>query len=73
MYALGSYLHWNTVAGLLAVLPFASLICFYYARETPVWLAKKGLVEEAKDALTWLRGDEDQVQDVCLSVTGSAG
>jgi len=69
VYSLGSYLHWQTVAGLLAFLPLTSLICFYFARETPVWLAKKGLVEEAEDSLTWLRGDEYQVHSVHFSVS----
>jgi hypothetical protein len=57
------------VAGVLAVIPLTSLTCFYFVRETPVWLAKKGLVEEAREALTWLRGDEYQVHSVHSSVS----
>jgi len=69
VYSLGSYLHWQTVAGLLAVLPLMSLICLFFSRETPVWLAKNGQVQKAKDSLTWLRGDEYQVRSVHFSVS----
>lgn len=61
MYALGSYLHWHIVAGVLATIPLTSLTVFFFVPESPVWLAKKGLEEEAEDALTWLRGDVIQV------------
>lgn len=60
VYVLGSYLHWHTVAGVLASLPLTSFACFFFVPESPVWLAKKGLTEEAQQALTWLRGDKKQ-------------
>lgn len=71
MYALGSYLHWHIVAGVLATIPLTSFTAFFFVPESPVWLAKKGLVEEAEDAFTWLRGDEKQVDleaSYCLSL-----
>jgi hypothetical protein len=49
------------VAGVLAALPLTSFTCFFFVPESPVWLAKKGLAEEAQQALTWLRGDKKQV------------
>jgi hypothetical protein len=61
VYVLGSYLHWHIVAGVLASIPLTSLTCFCFVPESPVWLAKKGLAEEAQDALAWLRGDKKQV------------
>ncbi|KDR20984.1 facilitated trehalose transporter Tret1-2 homolog isoform X2 [Zootermopsis nevadensis] len=62
VYALGSYLHWHIVAGVLATIPLTSFTAFFFVPESPVWLAKKGLVEEAEDAFTWLRGDEKQAK-----------
>jgi hypothetical protein len=61
VYVLGSYLHWHIVAGVLATLPLTSFTCLFFVPESPVWLAKKGLAEEAQQALMWLRGDKKQV------------
>jgi hypothetical protein len=49
------------VAGLVAFIPFASFICLFFVPETPAWLAKRGLYEDAQQSLTWLRGDRKQV------------
>ncbi|XP_069695579.1 facilitated trehalose transporter Tret1-2 homolog [Periplaneta americana] len=62
VYVLGTYLQWQVVAGLLTVPPLTSLIVFIFVPETPVWLAKKERLEEAEEALTWLRGNEDKAK-----------
>uniref|UniRef100_W4VRX6 Putative sugar transporter n=1 Tax=Phaedon cochleariae TaxID=80249 RepID=W4VRX6_PHACE len=56
VYALGSLLPWRIVAGLSTILPITSMIVFFFLPESPVWLIRHGKLEEAKKAMTWLRG-----------------
>ncbi|XP_023016449.2 solute carrier family member pippin isoform X1 [Leptinotarsa decemlineata] len=56
VYALGSLLPWRYVAGLSTILPITACIVFFCLPESPVWLIRHGQIEEAKIALTWLRG-----------------
>ncbi|XP_063236882.1 facilitated trehalose transporter Tret1-like [Bacillus rossius redtenbacheri] len=48
---------WSQVACLLVVLLF--LCAFAWLPESPVYLVKKGLADEAQRALAWLRGADD--------------
>ncbi|KAG5881799.1 hypothetical protein JTB14_037095 [Gonioctena quinquepunctata] len=56
VYALGSILSWRYVAGLSTILPITACLVFFLLPESPVWLIRHGKIEEAKIALTWLRG-----------------
>ncbi|XP_037917653.1 facilitated trehalose transporter Tret1 [Hermetia illucens] len=58
VYTLGSQLHWRLVAWLSTVLPILGTIALFFTPESPTWLARKGLLEKATSALTWLRGEE---------------
>ncbi|XP_045473515.1 facilitated trehalose transporter Tret1-like isoform X1 [Harmonia axyridis] len=56
VYTFGYFLPWRYVAVLSAVLPILSLLLFFFLPESPIWLMRHGRLEEAKQALTWLRG-----------------
>jgi MFS family permease len=56
VYALGSLLPWRYVAGLSTILPILSITIFFCLPESPVWLARNGKPERAREALLWLRG-----------------
>ncbi|CAH1185384.1 unnamed protein product [Phyllotreta striolata] len=56
VYALGSFLPWRYVAVASTGLPIVSLIVFFLLPESPTWLVRHGKLEDAKNALTWLRG-----------------
>ncbi|XP_049779719.1 facilitated trehalose transporter Tret1-like, partial [Schistocerca cancellata] len=56
VYTLGSWLEWHTVAWINTALPLAALAAVSLVPESPVWLARNGHLEQARRALTWLRG-----------------
>ncbi|XP_065076112.1 uncharacterized protein LOC135699735 [Ochlerotatus camptorhynchus] len=55
-FLMGSFLRWRTVALCSACLPIISFTLLFIVPESPVWLAGKGKLQEAKQALAWLRG-----------------
>ncbi|KAL3269227.1 hypothetical protein HHI36_008308 [Cryptolaemus montrouzieri] len=55
VYVFGYFLQWRYVAILSAVLPILSLTLFFFLPESPIWLIRQERIEEAKQALTWLR------------------
>jgi MFS family permease len=59
VYTLGAALHWQTVAWLATILPVLSFVSFTLMPESPVWLVRNNRVEEAGEALNWLRGSYD--------------
>lgn len=67
-YSLGAMLHWRHVAWLGNVLPLVSLIAFVFVPESPTWLARKGYLADARQALRWLRCNErmaeSELQDI---------
>lgn len=58
VYALGSVTDWRVVAGLSITLPALALFAFFFLPESPVWLFRQGLTDEAKKSLLWLRGGD---------------
>lgn len=57
-FALGTFLHWRTIAWVCIVLPAITLFSIAFIPETPVWLVRNGNIEKALKSLTWLRGNE---------------
>ncbi|KAK9876969.1 hypothetical protein WA026_016000 [Henosepilachna vigintioctopunctata] len=56
VYAFGYFLHWRYVAVLSTFLPIISFAIFFFLPESPIWLVRHDKIEEAKQALIWLRG-----------------
>lgn len=61
VYSLGTVLHWHHVAGFSTLLPIVALVSISFLPESPVWLAREGRDEEARNSLTWFRGPGMQV------------
>lgn len=59
VYTLGATLHWQTVAWLATILPILSFLSFTLMPESPVWLVRNNRIQEAGEALNWLRGTYD--------------
>lgn len=55
VYILGTFLHWNIVAGVSCIIPILALILIVLLPESPHWLIGKGRAEHAKKSLHWLR------------------
>uniref|UniRef100_A0A2S2Q0I1 Facilitated trehalose transporter Tret1 n=1 Tax=Sipha flava TaxID=143950 RepID=A0A2S2Q0I1_9HEMI len=55
-FALGSMLHWRTVALVNACCPIICICLIAAIPESPIWLMAKGKNDEAEKAICWLRG-----------------
>uniref|UniRef100_A0A182PR94 Major facilitator superfamily (MFS) profile domain-containing protein n=1 Tax=Anopheles epiroticus TaxID=199890 RepID=A0A182PR94_9DIPT len=55
-FLMGTFMKWRTVALISAIVPILAIVFLFFIPESPVWLASKGRLEEAKAALAWLRG-----------------
>ncbi|XP_031787759.1 sugar transporter ERD6-like 18 isoform X2 [Nasonia vitripennis] len=53
---MGSLLYWRTVALINIAFPIVSFIVILAIPDSPMWLASQGRLDEAEDALCWLRG-----------------
>uniref|UniRef100_A0A182IJQ0 Major facilitator superfamily (MFS) profile domain-containing protein n=1 Tax=Anopheles atroparvus TaxID=41427 RepID=A0A182IJQ0_ANOAO len=64
-FLMGSFLKWRTVALVSSVIPVLAGLLLFLIPESPVWLASKGRLEEAKVALAWLRGwvSKDEIEE----------
>ncbi|XP_053593435.1 facilitated trehalose transporter Tret1-2 homolog [Microplitis demolitor] len=58
VYILGSAFTWEIVAFSCIILPAMSLLTLSLISESPVWLIRRGKINAAKKALTWLRGGD---------------
>ncbi|XP_066598007.1 facilitated trehalose transporter Tret1-like [Prorops nasuta] len=56
-HLIGTWIHWRSTAYVCCAFPTVCGILCLLARESPVWLLKKGKVEEATDSWTYLRSD----------------
>ncbi|KAJ8710763.1 hypothetical protein PYW08_009278 [Mythimna loreyi] len=54
-YVMGEYLSYNAMLWVCLIVPILHLVLFTTMPETPSYLLKSGKVEEARDALAWLR------------------
>jgi len=56
----GAVFPWRWAVGIVAIAPVSCFVTLLFCPETPVWLLSKGKEEEAKEALTRLRGKDNQ-------------
>lgn len=61
-YFLGALVAWKSLSMLLAVVPIAFLVFFYFMPETPIFLLKKNLTSEAESTLKYFRGQSYDVE-----------
>ncbi|PSN57527.1 Facilitated trehalose transporter Tret1 [Blattella germanica] len=54
--AVGPLVSLSNMAAICTVVPIIFAVCFLWLPESPMYLMKVGKVEEAKEAMTWLRG-----------------
>lgn len=69
-HSMGTYLSWQQVALISSFITFSSLLCIIYVPESPPWLISKGRYEEATVIFQWLRGqdqDEDELESMIIS------
>lgn len=55
-FALGTLMHWRTVALVSTSIPIISILVLCFIPESPVWLIRERRFIEAVKALQWLRG-----------------
>eukprot|EP00094_Tigriopus_californicus_P008953 TCALIF_08629-PA protein Name:"Similar to Tret1 Facilitated trehalose transporter Tret1 (Apis mellifera ligustica)" AED:0.08 eAED:0.08 QI:0/1/0.5/1/1/1/4/0/476 len=66
VYIIGSYVPWRYTAFIGATTPFTIFGLLAFSHESPIYLMKKGLVDEAWNALVWYRGQEFDVgNEIC--------
>ena len=58
-YVVGAYLPWNLLSYFCSGFPVLLLISVSMMPESPAWLLTHGRDEEAKESLTWLRGNRN--------------
>jgi len=62
-YLMGYILPWRTMCWVLTYQPVLLLLCLYFVKETPYWLAGQGRQEEATASLKWSRGKDWNVSE----------
>ncbi|XP_013191248.1 facilitated trehalose transporter Tret1 [Amyelois transitella] len=62
-YLAGKYLDWSQLAYLGAALPIPFFVLMIMIPETPQWYVSRGLPEEARKSLQWLRGKNTKIDD----------
>lgn len=55
-FALGTMMHWRTVALVSTIVPIFSVVALCFIPESPVWLIREKRFIDAIKALQWLRG-----------------
>ncbi|PSN45472.1 hypothetical protein C0J52_08666 [Blattella germanica] len=67
--SLGALLPWRIASGLAGLVCFFNLIALVFMEESPTWLLKKSMVNEAERTLQWLWGP-DRNKEVEEELTG---
>ena len=58
-YVIGTFVSWQWLAGICAIPSLICLTMLFFCPESPRYLIGKGKMEEALEALRWLRGADD--------------
>lgn len=69
VYALGAFIHWRKVAAICAAVSLLTPFLMYFAPESPLWLASKGQLKEAYNAMVWLRQNNNTAQQELMEFT----
>ena len=70
-YVLGAYLRWDTMAYINAVVLLLYLPPIWYSPESPSWLLRHNRVDEARQALQYLRGKEADISEEFRELEGN--
>lgn len=69
VYSLGAFIHWRKVAAICAAVSLLTPFLMYFAPESPLWLASKGQLKEAYNAMFWLRQNNNTAQQELMDFT----
>ncbi|CAH2979458.1 unnamed protein product [Chilo suppressalis] len=69
VYSLGAFIHWRKVAAICAGFSLLTPILMYFVPESPLWLASKGHMKEAYNAMFWLRQNNGTAQQELMEFT----
>ncbi|GBP76244.1 Facilitated trehalose transporter Tret1-2 homolog [Eumeta japonica] len=69
VYALGAFVHWRKIAAICAGFSLLTPFLMYFAPESPLWLASKGQMKEAYNAMFWLRQNTSMAQQELVEFT----
>lgn len=69
VYSLGAFVHWRKVAAICAGVSLLTPFLMYFVPESPLWLASKGQMKEAYNAMFWLRQNNNTAQQELMEFT----
>ncbi|XP_046970633.1 facilitated trehalose transporter Tret1-2 homolog isoform X1 [Vanessa cardui] len=69
VYSLGAFIHWRRVAAICAAFSLLTPFLMYFVPESPLWLASKGQMKEAYNAMFWLRQNNNTAQQELMEFT----
>lgn len=69
VYFLGAFIHWRKVAAICAGVSLLTPFLMYFVPESPLWLASKGQMKEAYNAMFWLRQNNNTAQTELMEFT----
>ncbi|XP_072945484.1 trehalose transporter 1-like protein isoform X3 [Epargyreus clarus] len=69
VYSLGAFIHWRKVAAICAGFSLLTPFLMYFVPESPLWLASKGQMKEAYNAMFWLRQNNSTAQQELMEFT----
>ena len=62
LYLLGAFFHWRDTLSIIMGWPIICVIAIFFCPESPSWLMMKGKQTEALNAMTRLRGNEEDAK-----------
>lgn len=59
-HLIGTWMDWQTTALISTVIPLIGLLIMFFTPESPVFYARKGHIDKAKNSFIWCRGDDEE-------------